>query len=76
VRACLGTQDAPKLALHYEIKAGIQDGVNQCLEVIGMRNMRVWSYLLVALFIMLLVAAANHKSSALDSEAKTIFVVR
>ena len=66
----------PKLALHYEIKAGIQDGVNQCLEVIRMRNMRVWSYLLVALFILLLVAAANHESSAADSEAKITFVVK
>jgi hypothetical protein len=65
-----------KFALHYEAKAGIQDCVNQCLEVIRMRNMKVWSYLLVALFIMLLVAAANHESSAVDSEAKTIFVVR
>jgi hypothetical protein len=41
-----------------------------------MRNMKVWSYLLVGLFIMLLVAAANHESPAVDSEAKTIFIVR
>ena len=40
-----------------------------------MRNMKVWSYLLVGLFIMLFVAAANHESSAADSEAKIIFVV-
>ncbi len=38
--------------------------------------MKVWSYLLVGLFIMLFVAAADHKSYAVDSEAKTIFVVR
>ena len=41
-----------------------------------MRNMRVWSYLLVALFILLLVAAANHATFAVDRGAKVIFVVR
>jgi hypothetical protein len=42
----------------------------------NMRNMKVWTYILVGLFIMLLVAAANHESPAVDSEAKTIFIVR
>ena len=41
-----------------------------------MGNMKVWSYLLMGLFLILLVAAANHESSAADSEAKITFVVK
>ncbi len=40
-----------------------------------MESIKVSSYLLVGLFIMLFVVAANHSSSAIDKEASIVFVV-
>ena len=53
---------APKQPLH--LRAAVR-----------MKGMKFSSSLLVGLFFMLLVAPANHQSSAMDQEARIIFEV-